>query len=176
MICFTRIIFVLLFVSWHFPPAPCLSSPSYAVSLFIQSLHIQILIWHFSPIYFHIFAQRICLPICFQLFALSEIPFCPIFILQGCPLEWNCFLLLIHLYVLEVSLGNICVGVHNKCRKITEKTSCHASKIFKMPKKILWAWQPQKHWKDTLLAISTGWTNQHSCVTTATTLYMSIEH
>ena len=85
---------------------PCLSSPPYALSLFMQSRHIQILICHFptnlfrhfctqifSPIYFDLFAQKIFPPIYFDLFAQSqsEVSSCHIFSPQGRLLEWNYF-------------------------------------------------------------------------------------
>ena len=55
--CIKSIIYVLLFCEAALSCCPCLSAPPYALSLFMHSLHIQILIWHFCPIYFHLFAH-----------------------------------------------------------------------------------------------------------------------
>ena len=80
--CIKSIIYVLLFGEAALSCCPCLSAPPYALSLFMHSLHIQILIWHFCPIYFHLFAH-VFLAIYFNLFAHRDISFCRTIILQG---------------------------------------------------------------------------------------------
>ena len=89
---------------------PCLSTHPYALSLFMQSLHIQILIWHFSPIYFLHFAHRFS-PFILAFLHTQKYPPVPSLYCKVAYWSGTIFLLLIHLYVLEVSLVSIYMKV-----------------------------------------------------------------
>ena len=75
--------------------------PPYALSLFMPSAHSNLNLAFFANLFRLFCTQKFILP-----FLHTEIFCCPIFLLQGRLLASTIFLLLIHFYVLRISLGS----------------------------------------------------------------------